>query len=31
VPERVLVTDSPTDAELAILRTRVDPRGWLRR
>jgi glutaconate CoA-transferase subunit B len=31
VPERVPVTDSPTDAELAILRTRVDPRGWLRR
>jgi glutaconate CoA-transferase subunit B len=31
VPERVPVTDSPTDAELVILRTRVDPRGWLRR
>jgi len=30
VPERVPLTDSPTDAELAILRTRVDPRGWLR-
>jgi hypothetical protein len=27
----VALTDSPTDAELAILRTRVDPRGWLRR
>jgi len=31
VPDRVPVTASPTDAELDILRRRVDPRGLLRR
>ncbi len=31
VPDRVPLTEPPTDEELAILRTRVDPRGSLRR
>jgi len=31
VPERVPVTALPTDAELDVLRRRVDPQGLLRR
>jgi hypothetical protein len=30
VPERVPVTEAPTSEELAILRSRVDPQGFLR-
>jgi glutaconate CoA-transferase, subunit B len=30
MPRRVPVTEPPTNGELAILRTRVDPAGWLR-
>ena len=31
IPEKVPTTDSPTDEELHILRTRVDPSGLLRK